>query len=284
MAGGAIPQGSGADLSADILMSIHRQWMALQAKHRLPHPDHLGHGRAVRVVTNAAILNNRLMLPREGTLLGLVTLETGLVLGQQLPRHIAVRIMAADTAHRSLPDRVMVRHRNPAEYLLMAAQAESRRGIGMLHLKCPVGLQAKPIGAVRIVTVDALYPRSLVTRKLPIKERPAAGALRAAGFGVRVVAMTRQTIGIVRHHYRSRFAAGICMNASRPMALFARAADIAPHVPVPCELVLLHKVLMAFTAGIQAYILGPWSACRSFARYSIAAAGNHHKSQGPNEK
>jgi hypothetical protein len=97
--------------------------MALQALHRLGKLQQAAVRRAVRVVTDDAVLDCRRMLEHVGPTHVLVALGALLGLGDERGRLAVVRIVATDARHRAFDDRMVRRHGEAGGDILVAADA-----------------------------------------------------------------------------------------------------------------------------------------------------------------
>jgi hypothetical protein len=105
--------------------------------------------------------------------LGWMARDTPIDPGQLAHAVAAMRIVAADTRHAALPNRMMRRQREAGRRVLVARRA--RRG-GRIHSPVPDGCElGAHHGLVRAVTLAALHPVAAVGPGLPLRELRGAG-------------------------------------------------------------------------------------------------------------
>ena len=110
--------------------------MAALAEHWCAHRQHAGMIRAVRLVTRAAILRDRGVLPEIRPTLFSVAVEASLVerLLRELPlARVTVCTVAVAAAHLALADRMRIRFQHRGTLLLVTIEADLRLRRGQIE-------------------------------------------------------------------------------------------------------------------------------------------------------
>ena len=158
--------GTAPELRAPGRVAVHSagQGMALQALHRLGELQQTAVRRAVRVVTDDAVLDCRWMFEHMGAAHVLMAFSALLGLGDKRGGLAVVRVVATDARQRTFDDRMVGGHGQAGGDILVAADAQGRNPVALPH----ADIDLLDLGGVDAVAVPALDLGFVVFGKGPV--------------------------------------------------------------------------------------------------------------------